>query len=343
MANNNGELKRARRKKKRWRPLLLVIGIILVLAAGSSLLFKKQLALFAFHTFLENGIKDTLEESYVPLDNDNEQTDTAEADDPDKPFSLLLIGTDQRADEPARSDTLIFSVVRPKDNRMLLLSIPRDSYATIVGYKGDVKSKINSAYAHGGVNMTIDTVEELLDQPIQYYATVNFKGLINIVDTLGGVKLPITKDIVNKQKDHEKFTIEANKPIYSGVEALNYVRYREDSDFNRTARQREFIGQLFSRIKTFGNITKIDDVIEIGGNNLQTNMKPDKVIDLAEATFKVSPQITSYMLKGKDAMMKGVYYYVLYEDDVKFANEVIGKWLNPDTNVMDLKIEDANK
>lgn len=342
MANNNGELKRARRKKKRGRPLLLVIGIILVLAAGSGLLFKKQLALFAFHTFFESGIKDTLEGSYVPLEGE-EQSDTAEADDPDKPFSLLLIGTDQREDEPARSDTLIFSVVRPTDNRMLLLSIPRDSYATIVGYKGDVKSKINSAYAHGGVNMTINTVEKLLDQPIQYYATVNFKGLINIVDTLGGVKLPITKDIVNKQKDHEKFTIEANKPIYSGQEALNYVRYREDSDFNRTARQREFIGQLFSRIKTFNNMTKIDDVIRIGGSNLQTNMKPDKVIDLAESTFKVSPQITSYMLKGKDSMKSGVYYYILDEDDVSFANDVIGKWMNPDTNVMELRIEDSSK
>jgi cell envelope-related function transcriptional attenuator common domain len=342
MGNAYGELKRVRRKKKRWRPLLLVIGIILVLAAGSGLLFKKQLALFVFHTFLENDIKDTLEDSYVPLEGD-EQSDTAEADDPEKPFSLLLIGTDQRANEPARSDTLIYSVVRPADNRMLLLSIPRDSYATIVGYKGDVKSKINSAFAHGGVSMTVDSVEKLLDQPIQYYATVNFKGLINIVDTLGGVKLPITKDIVNKQKDHEKFTIEANKPIYSGQEALNYVRYREDSDFNRTARQREFIAQMFDRIKTFNNITKIDDVIRIGGSNLQTNMKPDKIIDLAESTFKFSPQMTSYMLKGKDSMMNGIYYYILDEDSVKFANEVIGKWLNPETNVMDLRIEDTGK
>lgn len=340
MANNNNELKRARRKKKRWRPLLLVIGIILVLAAGSGLYFKKQLALFAFHTLFEDNIKDTLEKSYVPID-DQEQTDTVDLSD--NPFSLLLIGTDQRADEPARSDTLIYSVVRPKDNRMLLLSIPRDSYATIVGYKGDVKSKINSAYAHGGVSMTINSVETLLDQPVKYYATINFKGLINIVDTLGGVELPITKDIVNKQKDHEKFTIKANKPIYSGEEALNYVRYREDSDFNRTARQREFIGQLFSRIKTFNNITKLDDVIEISGSNLQTNMKPDKIIDLAESTFNAAPQITSYMLKGTDSMKSGVYYYILDEDDVKFANEVIGKWLNPDTNVMDLRIEDSSK
>ncbi|PWV98370.1 LytR family transcriptional attenuator [Paenibacillus cellulosilyticus] len=338
MGNNKGQLKRAKRKKRRGRPLLLVLGIVLVLAAGSGLLFKKQLALFAFHAFFENNIKSTLEDSYVPVDEADEQTE----DQADEPFSLLLIGTDQRESEPARSDTLIFSVVRPKDNRMLLLSIPRDSYATIVGYKGDVKSKINSAYAHGGVSMTINTVENLLDQQIQYYATVNFKGLINIVDTLGGVELPITKDIVNKQKDHEKFTIEANKPIYSGEEALNYVRYREDSDFNRTARQREFIGQLFNRIKTFSNMTKIDDVIRIGGDNLQTNMKPDKIIDLAESTFKASPQITSYMLKGKDAMKSGIYYYILDEDDVKFANEVIGKWLNPDTNVMDLSIEEAS-
>ena len=87
--------------------------------------------------------------------------------------------------------------------------------------------------------------------------TINFHGLTDIVNALDGIKLPIDKVIENKSVRHIKLRIEPNKPIYDGTDALNYVRYREDSDFNRTMRQRIFLSSLMDRVFELKNITKI--------------------------------------------------------------------------------------
>jgi LCP family protein required for cell wall assembly len=325
--------------KVRKRRRIFILTILMCAIILNSIIFKKQIVVFMFEAFYSNEIKNTLDKSYKPINAGNESESENEQIDP---FSVLLIGTDQRDQEPARSDSLIYTVIRPKGNRILLISIPRDSYAYIVGY--DKKSKINAAYAYGGTKMSIDTIENLFEQPVNYYASINFKGLVDIVNTLGGVKLPIEIDIVNKQENHDKFTIKANKPIYNGVEALNYVRYREDSDFERTARQRIFIGSMFDRMKKFGNITKIDDAIRIGGNNINTNMRSEMVLGLARSVIKEIPEISNYMLKGEDAKIDGIYYYLLHEDDLKNVNEIIEKWLSPETIDFELDIpSESNK
>jgi len=323
-------MRRAKKKSRKGRNLIIVC---IVLAMGlSAYVYRKQLAVVAFDTFFADDVKITLDQSYKPIGNED-KTKAASFGDP---FSVLLIGADQRGNEPARSDSLIYSVIRPKDNRMLLLSIPRDAYTNIVGY--GKKSKINAAYAFGGAKMSVDTVEKLLGQPVKFYASVNFKGLVDIVNELGGVQLPIQQDIVNKQQDHEKFTIKANKPIYSGKEALNYVRYREDSDFKRTERHRIFIGAILNRFMNLRNISKIDDVMKIGGKNLNTNMNSDYILRLAKSAVQSSPQITNYMLKGSDSKIDGVYYYILDKEDLKFANGLIQKWLSPNSKAEDLDI-----
>lgn len=225
--------------KKKWISISL---IILFIFAGTGYLFRKELSVLAFNILLKKDVETSLNESYKPVGNEDRNKQTAKSE----PFSLLLLGVDQRDKEPSRSDTVIYSVIRPKDNKILLVSIPRDSYTEIVGR--DVESKINSAYAHGGEKMSIETVENLLKTKVDYYGTVNFNGVIDIVDAVGGVKLPITKVIENKNPIHEKLKIEPNKPIYYGQDALKYIRYREDSDFKRTERQRIFIRAMMDKV-----------------------------------------------------------------------------------------------
>ncbi|GJM68378.1 hypothetical protein HMSSN036_05940 [Paenibacillus macerans] len=134
--------------------------------------------------------------------------------------------------------------------------------------------KINHAYAFGGEKMAKDTVENLLGYPADYYAAINFHGLREIVDALGGIELPITKDIVNKEKYHEKFTIKAGKPLYSGEEALNYVRYREDSDFERTKRHQVFLNAMVNRMLKLDQVTKIPELMNMMGEKLQNRSCP---------------------------------------------------------------------
>ncbi|WP_433748817.1 LCP family protein [Paenibacillus amylolyticus] len=311
-------------KKKLKKPLIITLSVLLVLG-GLGFIYQKQLVVFAFNMFASGTVKEALDDSYKPAGDKDapvvEHTD---------PFSLLLLGIDQRDNEPSRSDTIIYSVVRPEDNKVLLLSIPRDSYTEIVGR--DVKSKINSAYAHGEAKMAMDTVENLLGNKVDFYAAINFNGLKDIVDAVGGVELPIKKNIENKSKAHEKLFVEANKPIYSGEEALGYVRYREDSDFNRTMRHRIFLSAFMNRALEVKNLTKIPDVIQIAGSNFTTNMTSDFIVKFAESLYMKdsAPTISNYMLKGEGATRSGTWYYDLSEDDLQYVRGMIASWLDPD-------------
>lgn len=327
MENSAAHLTRRKPKKpkKKWKkPLIITLSVLLVLG-GLGFIYQKQLVVFAFNMFASGTVKEALDDSFKPAGDKDapvvEHTD---------PFSLLLLGIDQRDNEPSRSDTIIYSVVRPEDNKVLLLSIPRDSYTEIVGR--DVKSKINSAYAHGEAKMAMDTVENLLGNKVDFYAAINFNGLKDIVDAVGGVELPIKKNIENKLKSHEKLFVEANKPIYSGEEALGYVRYREDSDFNRTMRHRIFLSAFMNRALEVKNLTKIPDVIQIAGSNFTTNMTSDFIVKFAESLYMKdnAPTISNYMLKGDGAMRSGTWYYDLSEDDLQYVRGMIASWLDPD-------------
>jgi len=328
MENSAAHLTRRKPKKpkKSWKkPLIITLSILIVLG-GLGFIFQKEVVRLAFNMFASGTVKEALDKSYKAVGN--EEAQIVEHTDP---FSILLLGIDQRDNEPSRSDTIIYSVVRPKDNKVLLLSIPRDSYTEIVGR--DVKSKINSAYAHGEAKMAIDTVEKLLENKVDFYAAINFHGLKDIVDAVGGVELPIKKNIENKLKIHEKLFVEANKPIYNGEEALAYVRYREDSDFNRTMRHRIFLSAFMNRALEVKNLTKIPDVITIAGSNFTTNMKSDFIVNFAEALYMKDsiPTISNYMLKGDGAMRSGTWYYDLSDEDLTYVRGMIASWLDPNT------------
>lgn len=313
-------------KKRTKRYTIIAIALVLILTGAFT--FRKSLAVLAFDLFLSDQVENTLQEkSYKPL-NDDVTTPKAEPIAvQNKPFSILLLGTDQRDDEPARSDTMIYAVVRPKDSKVLLVSIPRDTYTEIIG-KGK-KDKINHSYAFGGQQMAKDTMEALLDHTIDYYTTINFVGLKDAVDAIGGIELPIQKDIVNKAADHEKFTIKANQSIYNGTDALNYVRYREDSDFNRTKRQQVFLDQVAKKMLNLNQITNISEVLDIMGTNLQTNMRPKFIIDLAKQLLTGSEvQISSYTVMGENMRLNGISYEKANEEDLTFAQDLIDNWMN---------------
>lgn len=306
---------------KKWAIIALAAGIVLF----GAFLFRKQLAVLAFDMFLSDKVEKSLDRTYKPI---YDKKDTIGIDD--DPFSLLLLGIDQRDKEVGRSDSMLYTVVRPKDNRILLLSIPRDSYAEIVGK--DKQDKIAHAYAFGGAKMSVESVEHLLQHPVNHYAAINFKGFRDVVDALGGVELPITEDIRNQSRYHDKFLIEANKPIYTGLEALNYVRYREDSDMNRMERNRIFLQALLKRMVQLDKISHLPELLEIAGDNLDTDILPGDMIGLAKMMLlkDTLPSFTSYSLDGKGKIMDDIWYLILNEEDLAYARKLIDNWLDPE-------------
>lgn len=298
-----------------------------VLLGGLGYLFRSQLAIMAFDLFMADKVENSLQKSYKPLQSE-------QAPEPvvlqSEPFSVMLLGSDQREDEAARSDTMILAVVRPKESNVLLVSIPRDTYVDIIGKER--KDKITHAYAFGGHQMAKDTMESFLDEKIDYYASINFQGLKDVVDAMGGVELPIGKDIVNKHKDHEKFVVKANQPIYSGEDALNYVRYREDSDFNRTKRQQVFLDAAAKRLMQINQIGKLPELIEIMGDNFQTDMQPKFMIDLGKQLLAGGkPEMTTFTIMGEGTRIRGTFYVQANEKDVQMARDMIDNWMNPKT------------
>ncbi|WP_438348374.1 LCP family protein [Paenibacillus sp. FA6] len=320
-----------------------IVAIVLVLILGGAFIFRKSLAVLAFDIFLSDQVENTLQEkSYKPLKEDITTPKAEPIALQSKPFSVLLLGTDQRGNEPARSDTMIYAVVRPKESKILLVSIPRDTYTEIIGK--DKKDKINHSYAFGGQQMAKDTMEALLDHTINYYTTINFVGLRDAVDALGGIELPIQKDIVNKAADHEKFTIKANQSIYDGTDALNYVRYREDSDFNRTKRQQVFLDQVAKKMMNLNQLANIPELLDIMGTNLQTNMQPKFIIDLAKQLLSGSEvQISSYTVMGENMRLNGVSYEKANEEDLKFAQDLIDNWMNHSISTYSLLMPEDQK
>lgn len=182
--------------------------------------------------------------------------------------------------------------------------------------------------------MSIDTVENLLKNKVNYYAAVNFNGLKDIVDAIGGVKLPITEVIENKNPIHEKLRVEPNKPIYYGADALSYVRYREDSDFKRTERQRIFISSLMDKALEMKNISKIPELIDIAGSNFTTNMDSEFILNLAETVYlkDSAPEIENYMLQGNGKMRGTTWYYDIDPEDLEYAQDLITSWLSSNSN-----------
>lgn len=321
------KLKRVKPKKRNrlrtWGIILLVVAVL-----GSGIyVYRKPLAIMAFDMFLSDHVEKKLQKSYAPLQGEQPKPVVYQT----KPFTALLLGVDQRDNEPARSDTMIYSVIRPKEGKILLISIPRDTYTEIVGK--NKKDKINHAYAFGGEKMSKDTVEAFLGHQAEYYAAINFKGLRDVVDALGGVELPITKDIVNKDKDHEKFTIKAGQPIYNGKDALNFVRYREDSDFNRTKRHQVFLNAMVKRVLQLDQVSKIPELMDIAGANFKTDIVPSNIIDLAKQllTGDNPPQIYSYTIMGKGTRINNIFYDLADKKDVEYAEKLIESWSSPDT------------
>ncbi|WP_233547001.1 LCP family protein [Exiguobacterium sp. AM39-5BH] len=251
-------VKKRRRKKSPVKRIAMIAGIVV----GLFLLIGVGVA-----AYLYNQVDSTVERLNESTGLSPERMDT-EAIKDKKPISVLLLGVDRRADEQGRSDSIIVMTLNPNTDQSAMLSIPRDTKTEIVG-KGTA-DKINHAYAFGGAEMALDTVENLLDIPIDYVAEVDMKGFQDTVDLLGGVN--VTNNLAFTSGEH---TFEPGALTLNGSEALAYTRMRYDDpsgDFGRQERQRDVITALVNKGKDDFSISKFNNMLDVLGNNAKTNM-----------------------------------------------------------------------
>ncbi|WP_077619833.1 LytR family transcriptional regulator [Bacillus sinesaloumensis] len=286
-----------KKTKRKWPKVVGIIALLLVLAVGG------------YAVYLYQSVASTvgkMHEERGPSEKRDQQIDIGKKD----PISILLMGVDERPGDKGRTDTLIVVSVNPRTNSMEMLSIPRDTRVELVG-RG-VQDKINHAYAFGGVDMTIDTVENFLDVPIDYYVKVNMEGLKQIVDALGGVQVNNTFAF-----SHDGASFAEGPLTLSGEQALSYARMRYDDprgDFGRQDRQKQVIQGIIDKGANLSSITKIDDILGALGTNVTTNVSFDEMKTI-QANYKdARHKIEQYSINGVGQTLDRWYYIVSEEE-----------------------------
>lgn len=243
------------------------------------------------------------------------------------PFSVLLLGVDERANDVGRSDTMVVLTVNPAEHSILMFNIPRDTRTEIIG-KG-VQDKINHAYAFGGVNMSIQTVENLLGNPIDYYVKVNMEGFSSIIDLLGGVEVDNPFQFTYEGKIFNEGAIHL-----SGEEALLYSRMRYDDprgDLGRNSRQREIIQQLIKNALQISNVVQIEPILNEVGGNVKTDISFDEMKKFVTGYSRDLKNIETIEIQGQGERINGIYYYIVGEQEIVRVQEIMAKHLEKDS------------
>jgi LCP family protein required for cell wall assembly len=223
--------------------------------------------------------------------------------------NVLLMGVDLRPDErraglPGRTDVLMVLSVAPAERRVALLSLPRDLAVTIPGIG---ETKLNTAYTHGetrqaggGPALARRVVADLIGQPIDHYAIVDFAGFERLVDLLDGVTIDVPRPLVDDAYPTDDYrtrrlVIPAGTQHMDGATALSYVRTRHaDSDFGRMQRQQQLLLALRERTLRWPVLLRAPQLAQEALGAVRTDLGPGELLALA----KLAQQLPAGGLKS---------------------------------------------
>lgn len=243
--------------------------------------------------------------------------------------TVLILGVDDRKDSKGRSDTVLVGAVHPKERVLTLISLPRDTLVEIPGRGYD---KLAHAYAYGGTELALATVERMLDIPIDHYARLDFQGFEKIVDALGGIDVNIPKRMyyVDPYDDNGGLVIDfrPGPQHLDGEQALKYARFRhdEEGDWGRMRRQQEVVKLLLDKALSPSVVVRLPGLVRSLYQAVDTDLGLGQLLDFAMAGKEVAqgsqtqgPHLQTLVAGGHDRYLRGVYYLV--PDLVKLRTE----------------------
>lgn len=218
-------------------------------------------------------------------------------------INVVLMGLDQRPEErtagiPTRTDTMILMSIDPVNKNAAMISFPRDLWLQIPGL-GD--ERINAAYRFGelrggagaGPAMVSRTLEQNFGIPAPYYATVDFGGFQDVVNTLGGIAIDVPRPVKDDEYPTEDYGLERvyfapGPQLMDGTTALRYARTRHaDSDFSRMARQQQVMLAMRDRALRLNMLARLPALLDQGARTVQTNLTPTELLGLAKLANEV--------------------------------------------------------
>ena len=253
----------------------------------------------------------------------------------DAPVFFLLTGLDLREWEgqtgPSLTDTIIVAALDAERGQASIISLPRDLWVTPPGYGSYKINQVFSLgestdYPGGGPALLMDTVEQLLGVPIDYYAQVDFRAFIVLVDSVNGVLVDVPEKILvdpDPSVEGDMKRLEPGVQVLPGDLALGYVRTRstEEGDFGRAKRQQQVLLGLQKKIASYDIlpvlIPKLPGLYRQLSSHVETNLTLRQVIRLAWAVRDIDPRLVQNEVIGPPLVEAGfneVNQYVLFPD-----------------------------
>ena len=246
--------------------ILKVLGILLII-----ILILLGLALGIGYAFISDKLSNV---NFVDIDEANIELNSGVEQELKDYRNIAIFGLDSRDNSfsNSRSDCIIIVSINKKTNDVKLTSVYRDTYVDIEGHGLD---KITHAYAYGGPELAINTLNKNLDLNITEFVTVNFDTVETIVDSIGGITLTIT----DSEASQIGFSSGGTYTL-DGKEALAYSRIRKiDSDYQRTERMRTVLEAVFNKVKK-QELAEISNFVDMVLPHISTNMSTNSIISL---------------------------------------------------------------
>ncbi|MCR1900078.1 LCP family protein [Irregularibacter muris] len=318
--------RRNKRNKRKKTSKLLLLFIIVGLLGG---------AFGAYGFSMLDKINNTkISQSDEDLGINNEDNKSS------KVVNIALFGLDRRESKGnTRSDTIMIASLDKEHKKIKLTSIMRDTYVDIPGRGMD---KINHAYAFGGPELAIKTINQNFAMNIRDFVTVDFYGLEKIIDAMGGIEIEIASNEVNSlnkniteindiTKENSPKVNNSGLQTLTGRQAVAYARIRNigNGDYQRTERQRLVLEQVIHKGMNAG-ITKYPKLLNTMLPYVETSLSKTDMVSLGTSTLTSGIRtIDQYRIPvdgyGGGQKINGVSYIVpnTLEDNIKLLNQFI--------------------
>jgi LCP family protein required for cell wall assembly len=321
------------RRRFRWKRALAIIAAVAVLLGTGGVVaawaYGRQLNANLHRTNAFAGL--------VPSSRPTEAVTGA--------LNILLLGSDSRNPDTtaaSRSDTIMLLHLDADHQHAYTISIPRDTWTYVPaasGGNGNTMAKINSAYAWGGVPLTVQTVERFTGVRIDHVVVVDFSGFKQVTDALGGVDMTVDQTITSIFAPDRVYTKGTHH--FTGAEALDYVRQRyqfADGDFTRERHQQQFLKDLLDKATSSGTLSnpvKLNSFLQAITKSITVDQSFDLVntamqlsnLRSSDITFLTSPSAgtgwegNQSVVLADTAKAKALYQAV--------KNDTVAQWLAP--------------
>jgi LCP family protein required for cell wall assembly len=241
---------------------------------------------------------------------------------PDGQINILVLGSDLRPNSGYRTDVVLLVSIYTKENKISLLSFPRDLYVEIPGLE---EERINTAMGYGGFPLLASTFEHNFAVHIDHYIMTNFSGFKNIVDTLGGIEIEASQNTADRcdlSYAHGSWcSVGPGTETLDGELALWYVRSRYTSnDFDRTRRAQEVLIGLFKKLMSYDAVSNAPEIYNEFIDAVETDMSLSDflaILNVAPALFSDADRIQRFAIGTSHVTPYTIPYsgaYVLLPD-----------------------------